>query len=231
MKFINYLEVIKMKHFCLVVLLILFTGVVFGEIINEDSSNQFKAKNYSVYLDLGWGGLLSGKLYDLGKKSLTPSPDSISDMKLGIGFDWYMMQNFGLSLSYDFLGTISAKSSKVTRPLSIGNVGSISLQMIGRIPVFSDSSSTYYIKLFAGPNFNYFDLSSDYKSLFRGLNWYAGPAMGFGAAGGIGLLVQYEAFDIGGDVFVQYKSFKYADAPQAIDFADVGLNMRIGLDF
>jgi hypothetical protein len=192
-------------------------------------SDPSQFKPFSVFLELGFGGMVSGQFYEGVKGSLSPKPDSVSSTILGAGFTWYFLDYFGASLCYDFVNSISADSSKASKPLSIGNGGSFNLFLNGRIPVYKGDSMSAFIKLYAGPSYNYFNWSTDYSDLFSkyGVSLVkAAPGIGF--TGGLGVTFVLDQFEWGIDIPVHYKTYMFKIS---MDYVDVGLNLTGGLDF
>ena len=108
-----------------------------------------------------------------------------------------------------------------------------------RIPVYQQGGKAMFIRLFAGPNFSFFDLSGDLKNLLISsaaasgytISFYTGPATGFGFTGGAGYLYENNNWSYGLDFVVDYKNVEYPGASENIDMLETGLQFRIGYDF
>ncbi|MGA2142218.1 MAG: hypothetical protein ABSG94_07315 [Brevinematales bacterium] len=202
------------------------------------ANNGQSFKNFSIFLDFGEKYMVSGSWYNSLHNGLTPTPTSLSSLGSGVGFDLYLTKLFGISLAYDYLDMLFANAPNVTS-LDVSTCSSIKAQVLMRIPFFQRDNKAMFFRIFAGPNYSFFDATSDLKNLITSsanksgytVTFYNGPATGIGFSGGAGYMFEINHLDLGVDFIVDYKNVEYPAATTSIDMLEVGLQFRIGLDF
>lgn len=200
-------------------------------------TNNEAYKNFSLFLDFGEKYLLGGSWYNSLHNGLTPTPTSLSSLCSGVGFDLYFTKLFGISLGYDYFDMLFANAPNVNS-LDVSTCSSIKAQVLMRIPFFQRGNKEMFIRVFAGPNYSFFDATSDLKNLITSsanaagytVTFYNGPATGIGFSGGAGYLFEINHLGLGVDFVLDYKNVQYQGASSSINMLDAGLQFRISLD-
>lgn len=211
---------------------------LFGYAYSSQADNG-GIKNFSLYVKLGEQTLIGGQWDKDLINGLTPAPNSILGYNLGLGFDWYFSDTFGVSLGYDADDELLALSPQ-TDVLDVSSSPSIKALFLMRFLLSkNDNQPAFFFRIFAGPNFTFFNISPSLKSLiesstsFSGnpVSFYNGPATGFGFTGGFGIMLQKDNFGYGIDFTLDDKNVEFSGASQGIDLVELGFSTRVCFDF
>ncbi len=196
---------------------------------DPDTNTQNYQKNFRLMFKAGEGAVTGGAVADI-KNALRPIPDSMSFLLAGGEADWFFLDNFGIMAGYEFNGIFVNKSGY--NSLSIADISKIYIGPAYRIPLYSNSRIGFDFKVGAGLNYNFFDFTSDFKSLFPpNFVFFTGPATGPGFFAGGSFEFTFKIMIVSIGIYFNYDSYKFPEASAAFDMTDIEIPFMVGFAF